>query len=66
MPHVSNRSRFDLADKALDGTLATLLDTWRAEGAGYETISRRLERQGVVVSRETVRRWVKIAKETTP
>lgn len=49
---------FDLINTGMNGELAQRLRAWRDEGLTYDTISRRLDDEGYVVSREMVRRWV--------
>lgn len=48
---------YPLADKALDGSLATVLRDGRAEGRSYYDLRDQLRALGVPVSHETVRRW---------
>lgn len=49
------------ADERLDGGLAPQLAQWRAEGLTIDQIVDVLRDRDLVVSRETVRRWLKAA-----
>lgn len=48
---------YPLADKALDGRLARLLEKSRSDGRSYYEIRDDLRDLGIAVSHETVRRW---------
>ena len=50
---------FHLYDRLTNGRLAELILNWQAEGVTFDEIALRLRSEGVVVSRETVRRWFK-------
>jgi transposase-like protein len=49
----------DLVDLALGGTLDIQLRQWREWGLSFEAIAERLREDGIAVSRETVRRWIR-------
>lgn len=52
-------STFPLYDRALQGQLAGLLRTWRAEGVSLSEIAFRLRvDHDIKVSASTVRRWL--------
>lgn len=50
---------FHLYDRLMNGRLADTILAWQAEGVTFDEIAFRLRAEGVVVSRETVRRWFK-------
>ena len=49
------------ADERLDGGLATQLAEWRSAGVTIDQIVDLLRDRDLIVSRETVRRWLKAA-----
>lgn len=48
---------FIWADKVLGGALEETLRKWASQGDSVVTMAAKLERLGIEVSRETVRRW---------
>ncbi len=60
---MANRaSLYNWADERLDGTLAERLAAWRAEPLTIDEIVDELRNaHDLVISRETVRRWIKEA-----
>lgn len=51
--------RHELVDQLLDGKLVAILTDLRARDVTYDDMVRHFEGLGVLVSRETLRRWVK-------
>lgn len=67
MQHVPTGTTFPLVDRLLDGRLAEILTSWRAEGLSYETMARRLEADhDVTVSIATVYRWCDAIADDQP
>lgn len=63
---VARTGTFPVYDRLLDGQLAQMLTSWRADGATYLDITMRLRSDhGIAVSVDTVRRWVDIASQAT-
>lgn len=63
------QSKLDLVNLALDGRLQDILRAARKRGESYDQISRSLMDDGVVINRETIRRWCRdlgIVTESTP
>ncbi len=55
-----------LVDAAFGGKLDEHLIAWRSEGLSWDAIARRIERdQRVVVSSETVRKWLTPTEATS-
>ncbi len=52
---------YEWADKLLDGTLAAKLAEYQSEGLKADAIAIALREHDVIVSRETVRRWINAA-----
>lgn len=51
------QSKLDLVNLALNGKLEDILRAARDRGESYDEISRSLIDDGVVLNRETIRRW---------
>lgn len=54
---------YHLYDRILNGRLGPMLLRWKDEGISQDEMAFRLRAEGVAVSRETVRRWVKDLQE---
>lgn len=60
---MARSSTYPLVDRILDGRLADLLTTWRAEGATFLDIAYRLRSEhDIKVSVATVQRWVEMVE----
>lgn len=65
-PPMAPRPTYDLANQALGGRLAEILEAKRKEGRTFDEIVNDLAALGVVTSRETIRRWWRDLVDDTP
>lgn len=56
---VGRTPTYHLYDRLMNGRLGSTLLAWKAEGVSQDEMAFRLRAEGIAVSRETIRRWVK-------